>query len=41
MKIDGKDIFNQAQADHEFLENEKKNIKQIAHKKVLDLIMNK
>ena len=40
-KIDGKDIFNQAQADHEFLENEKKNIKQISHKKVLDLIMNK
>ena len=40
-KIDGKDIFNQAQADHEFLENEKKNIKQISHKKVLDLIINK
>ena len=37
------DIFNQAQADHEFLpvENEKKNIKQISHKKVLDIIMNK
>ena len=40
-KIDGMDIFNQAQAEHEFLENEKKNIKQISHKKVLDLIMNK
>ena len=40
-KIDGMDIFNQAQADHEFLENEKKNIKQISHKKVLDIIMNK
>ena len=32
------DIFNQAQADHEFLENEKKNIKQISHKKVLELL---
>ena len=40
-KIDGMDIFNQAQADHEFLENEKKNIKQISHKKVLDLIVDK
>ena len=26
-KIDGKDIFNQAQGEHEFLENEKKKIK--------------
>ena len=40
-KIDGMDIFNQAQGEHEFLENEKKKIKQISHKKVLDLIMNK
>ena len=27
--------------DKVFLENEKKNIKQISHKKVLDIIMNK
>ncbi len=40
-KIDGKDIFNQAQGEHEFLENEKRKIKQISHKKVLDLIINK
>ena len=40
-KVDGMDIFNQAQGEHEFLENEKKKIKQISHKKVLDLIMNK
>jgi len=40
-KVDGKDIFNDAQGNHEFLENEKKKIKQISHKKVLDLIVNK
>lgn len=40
-KVDGKDIFNDAQGNHEFLENEKKKIKQISHRKVLDLIVNK
>ena len=40
-KIDGMDIFRTAErADHKFLESEEK-IKQISHKKVLDIIMNK
>ena len=40
-KIDGRDIFETAAGDHQSLESEKKNIKQISHKKVLDLILNK
>ena len=40
-KIDGIEIFRTAEAEHQALESEKKKIKQIAHKKVLDLIMNK
>ena len=39
--VDGKDIVINAKGDHEFITNEKKKIKQISHKKVLDLIMNK
>ena len=40
-KIDGIEIFRTAEAEHQALESEKKKIKQIAHKKVLDHIMNK
>ena len=40
-KVDGRDIVINAKGDHEFITNEKKKIKQISHKKVLDLIMNK
>ena len=35
------EIFRTAEAEHQALESEKKKIKQISHKKVLDLIMNK
>ena len=40
-KVDGRDIVINAKGDYEFITNEKKKIKQISHKKVLDLIMNK
>ena len=40
-KIDGIEIFRTAEAEHQALESEKKKIKQISHKKVLDIIMNK
>ena len=40
-KVDGKDIVINAKGNFEHIQNEKKKIKQISHKKVLDLIMNK
>ena len=40
-KVDGKDIVINAKGNFEHIQNEKKKIKQISHKKVLDLIINK
>lgn len=37
-KIDGEDIWTEAMGMHQFIENEKKKIKRISHKKVLDHI---
>ena len=37
-KIDGKDIWIESMGMHQFIENEKKKIKRISHKKVLDHI---
>ena len=37
-KIDGKDIWAEAMGMHQYIENEKKKIKKISHKKVLDHI---
>lgn len=39
-KIDGEEIFIKSKAEHQFLEIEKRKIKQISHKKVLDYIHN-
>ncbi len=38
-KIDGKEIYMQAKATHEYLENEKRRIRRISHKKVLESII--
>ena len=40
-KIDGIEIFREAEAEHQSLESEKKKIKQISHKRVLDHIIDK
>jgi hypothetical protein len=37
-KIDGKNIWAEAMGMHQYIENEKKKIKKISHKKVLDHI---